>query len=449
MNNLIAVMAILSSFSLAQGPQGTKSSERKSDRDKELTLSLGESRRLPLKGKSSVWVQNREIIKAEGAGSQLIIHASREGKTVLKIDTDVYQVHVLHPNKLNALTDLQSISQKVIGTSVQVAEGDLLITGRLYRLHDWKRLAELAKEKSFAYLMHAEISPPLRKEAQEYFTQLFEHAKVPPQTIIFDPHPEIRIKSSDLAAKKYHSLLSPFGVTVIKDESSLEIAPTVKVEITVAEIKRDLSIKYGLHWPANYSARILNASGEKILDDLKFDLAALENNGFGKILASPNILCRSGKEAEFLAGGEFPIKIFNFKTQDVIWKQYGILLRVKPKADSAGRISLSIETEVSTLDDAHAVDHVPGVLTNRVSSHFDLTKPQTIALSGLLKSEDGRSSEGIPLLSRLPILGALFSSKDFRENRSELIIFVRPTILKEDEDSAPTRHLQTIEDSSL
>jgi pilus assembly protein CpaC len=221
----------------------------------------------------------------------------------------------------------------------------------------------------------------------------------------------------------------------VRDEQSLDIAPTIKVEITVAEIKRNLSLKYGLRWPSGYSAKILK-TGETELDDLPFNLTALESQGYGKILASPNILCRSGKEAEFLAGGEFPIKIMNFKTQDVVWKRYGILLRVKPRADSAGRISLSIETEVTTLDDAHKVDDIPGLLTNRVSSHFDLTRPQTIALSGLIKREEGNSSEGAPFLSRIPVLGALFSSKDFRENRSELVIFVRPVILSEDEGTS-------------
>lgn len=439
MKNLISFIILISSASLAQPLQ-----------NKDLTLSLGEARRLPLKGNSNVWIQNREIIKAEGLGSQLVVQASREGKTVLKVGSDTYQVSVVHPNKMNSLSDLKNTLKNIVGISAQVAEGDLLVGGHLYRLTDWIRISEIAKAKSFTYQMQADLSEDLQNEAQTYFRNLFERSKLPPQTIIFEPHPEVRILAPDLAAKKYQTLLSPFGISVIKDENSLEIAPTVKVEITVAEIKRDLSIKYGLKWPSNYSAKILS-NGEKVVDELKFNLNALENNGYGKILASPNILCRSGKEAEFLAGGEFPIKVMNYKTQDVIWKRYGILLRVKPKADSAGRISLSIETEVTTLDDAHTIDNIPGVLTNRVSSHFDLTRPQTIALSGLLKSEDGRSSEGVPFLSRLPILGALFSSKDFRENRSELVIFVRPTILKEDTDSTESseiKHLQ-VKDSGL
>lgn len=427
MKNLIALITFISSLSFAQ--------------TKEITLSLGESRNLLLKGNSSVWIQDRDILKAEGQGTGLVIKGSREGKTVLKLGEETYHVQVLHPNKTNSLVDLKKDLQSIVGLSVQVADGDLLIKGQLYRLQDWIKLADFARSKYFSYQMRAKISLDLQNAAQKYFQELFERAKLPPQTVIFEPSPEVRVSAPDLAFKKYQQLLSPFGIVVIRDENSLDVAPTVKVQITVAEIKRDLTMKYGLRWPSSYSAKILS-TGQRELDDLPFNLTALEGQGYGKILASPNILCRSGKEAEFLAGGEFPIKIMNYKAQDVVWKRYGILLRVKPKADAAGRISLSIETEVTTLDDSRKVDNIPGILTNRVSSHFDLTRPQTIALSGLLKSEDGKSSEGVPFLSRLPVLGALFSSKDFRENRSELVIFVRPTILKEGDDGEDQEHLQ-------
>jgi pilus assembly protein CpaC len=114
-------------------------------------------------------------------------------------------------------------------------------------------------------------------------------------------------------------------------------------------------------------------------------------------------------------------------------------------------MSIAIETEVSTLDKANAVDGVPGILTNRVSSHFDLTKPQTIALSGLLKNEDSKKVDGLPGLAQLPIIGPLFGSKEFADNRTELVIFVRPSIMQEDGDagagSSGGSHLTTMETS--
>ena len=109
-------------------------------------------------------------------------------------------------------------------------------------------------------------------------------------------------------------------------------------------------------------------------------------------------------------------------------------MKVKPIADESGRMSISLETEVSSIDDSRMVDGIPGLYTNRVQSYFDLNESKTIALSGLIKSEEGKASEGIPGISRIPILGALFASQDFREHRTELVIFVKPEIVNPDEE---------------
>ena len=158
------------------------------------------------------------------------------------------------------------------------------------------------------------------------------------------------------------------------------------------------------------------------------------SDGAGKVLASPNLLCRSGKEAEFFAGGEFPIKVKSFGSQDVIWKRYGVILKVKPRADAQGQMSIAIQTEVSTLDQSVAVDGVPGILANRIESHFDLRRPRTIALSGLFKHETGNSTSGLPGLARIPILGKLFGSEDWMDHKTELVIFVTPEVLPPEKD---------------
>lgn len=413
-----------------------------------LTLEMGEKKSVPLQGQDRVWIQDREILTAESHSGNLELTARREGVTSVKVGSRLYSIQVVHPAQKNAIPEVLLFLKSRVGLQASLNEGALLIEGHLYRLQDWKHLAEFMSAKKVPYQMRAKMSPTLQKEAQTFFSRQFSMAHLPPQTLIFEPGVEIRISGTDQNFKKYARLLSPFGISLLKDETSLNLAPTIKVQITVAEIKKDFSLKYGLRPPAGYSARLLPA-GIWEQDELPFNLTALEAQGQGKILASPNILCRSGNEAEFLAGGEFPIKIMNYKIQDIVWKRYGILLRVKPKADSAGRMSISIETEVSTVDESRKVDDIPGILTNRVSSHFDLAKPQTIALSGLLKSEDGNSSEGLPLLSRLPVIGALFSSKDFKENRSELVIFVRPSILQEDEAQPLPQHLNTLQGRRL
>lgn len=393
-----------------------------------LVLSLGERKTYPLSSAASVWIENKQILTAAAEGNSLVLRPQKVGTSLLRLQGRTQQVQVVNPLQFQSFARLKEACTQILGLSVGFDHGTLGLQGVLYQLSDWKKIAALRLN----YVMKSQLSPSLQEEAQIYFNELMKRAKLPRQALIFSDEVEIRIHPKSALRAKYAQLFEPYGVQVVLDTESLEAAPTIKIQITVAEIKRSMKVNYGLKWPETYQATLL-PDGKRNFSDLAFSASAFEASGLGKILASPNIICRSGKEAEFLAGGEFPIKIMNYKIQDIIWKKYGILLKVQPRADSSGRMSLSIETEVSTLDKAMSVDGIPGILTNHVSSHFDLSRPQTIALSGLIKSEDGNSSGGLPLLSRLPVLGALFSSKEFSENRSELVIFVRPSILEDDE----------------
>jgi pilus assembly protein CpaC len=119
----------------------------------------------------------------------------------------------------------------------------------------------------------------------------------------------------------------------------------------------------------------------------------------------------------------------NWKVSDVLWKKYGVILDITPKADLQKAISTRLITEVSLIDEAHRVDGIPGFLTNRIETHFDIRGEKTIALSGLIKNELGRGKQATPLLSSIPILGELFSSQDYKDNSSELIVLVTPRVL--------------------
>jgi pilus assembly protein CpaC len=411
---------------------------------KDLILSLGESYHLTIKGQPNIWIQDGKIIQAEQNGSKIILKARKEGITVVRNGPELIKIQVLHPEKREIFKSLHDTLKNIIGLNPEIKDGELAVVGKLYRFEDWLRLSEKIQLTSITYQMRAKLSESLRLKSQKYFSGLFERAKIPPQSLILEPIPEIRVSGSESLIKKYQLLLRPFGILVVKDEQSLEVAPTIKVQITVAEVSRDVLLKYGISWPGDFKASILH-SPETLTSNLDLNLQALEGRGQGKILASPNLLCRSGKEAEFLAGGEFPIKVMNYKVHDIIWKRYGILLKVKPKADASGRMSIAIETEISRVDDSRKVDDVPAILTNRVSSHFDLTGPQTIALSGLLKDEDSKQSQGLPGLSNIPILGALFSSKNFKDNKTELIIFVRPSIMADGDDTYSNEHIGSLD----
>ncbi len=396
-----------------------------------LVLKIGEDHKLPIPSNHQVWVQNRKILSVLTRGGFLILSGNTEGATALQVGDKNYQVQVIQPLKKTLLLNFEKELHQILGLRLKIKKYQVTVFGKIYRWEDWQQLARISEETGVSFAMSAEISSSIQAKARSYWQQEYSLAGLSSVPIHFTHPLQARLSVSPQQFTKYEEILGPYGVQLEKDSQALDIEPVVKVQITVAEVRRDFAVKYGIQWPSSYSATLLQ-NGQKEFENMMFNAQAFEQQGLGRILASPNLLCRSGKEAEFLAGGEFPIKLINFKTQDVIWKKYGVLLKIKPKADSSGRMSIAIETEVSTIDNSRTVEGIPGLLTNRISSHFDLTKPQTIVLSGLIKNEEGNSTEGLPLLSRIPILGALFSSRDFKENRTELVILVRPDIMKED-----------------
>ncbi|MES2857355.1 MAG: pilus assembly protein, partial [Bdellovibrionota bacterium] len=243
----------------------------------------------------------------------------------------------------------------------------------------------------------------------------------------FNPQITAHVPSAPTDLKeRAASALRGFGIPVRESSGSIHLAPLVRVRIVVAEIKKSMMSKVGIDWPGHIGGQILPTAQ---WEPFSMNLNAMEQSGAGKILASPTLLCRSGKEAEFLAGGEFPIKVASLKTHELQWKKYGVVLKIKPLADVAGRMSIAIETEVSMIDTSQTVEGIPGLLTNRIETHFDLTSSRTIALSGLIKKEWGEARQGLPGLGGLPIIGALFSSRDYRDNLSELVIFVTPEVV--------------------
>ncbi len=152
-------------------------------------------------------------------------------------------------------------------------------------------------------------------------------------------------------------------------------------------------------------------------------------NGDAYILANPQLSTRSGGDAKFLAGGEIPIPISSVLGQSSVqYKQYGVQLNIKPMADSHGNVLADIDTEVSQIDPSVTVDGYPGFLTRKTTSVVNVKSGQTIVLSGLIQATGAKTLDKFPWLGDIPILGALFRSKNFQSNRSELVIFVTPKI---------------------
>lgn len=406
-----------------------------------VVLSIGRSFQWTIARGTTVSVANGAVIRVTDLGANLKIVGVKVGMTSLRAGSQQLTIAVVSDLERNLYERLKNVIQNSRGPELQIEEHSagqvagptIGIGGRILRLEDWVNLSRVASDLAGAHFaFHAELSDELAEQALTYFRQLLQKNHLPELSMNFQPSATVIVPTepADLKTRAEH-LLSAYGFKVEASPAALSLEPMVRVRLIVAEFRRNLERSFGLEWPDRATAHLLPTLG--IPQDLSVTIHALEKNGQAKVLASPTLLCRSGKEAKFLAGGEFPIKIINFKIQDIIWKQYGVLLKIQPKADFSGRMSIGIETEVSMIDDTLKVDGIPGMHTNRIESHFDLTSSQTIILSGLIKQEWSNVGSGLPGLMNLPILGPLFGSRDFRENRSELVVFVTPEIAKPDQ----------------
>ncbi len=163
---------------------------------------------------------------------------------------------------------------------------------------------------------------------------------------------------------------------------------------------------------------------------------ALEEKGIARSLAEPNLVALSGDTASFLAGGEYPIPVAGtFGQITVDYKKYGVGLAFTPTVLDRGLINLKIEPEVSQIDTTHKVSvtngvSVPALIVRRASTTVELRDGQSFMIGGLLQTNNQNQIEQLPWLGSVPVLGALFSSKAYQQNQTDLAIIVTPHLVR-------------------
>jgi pilus assembly protein CpaC len=430
MSFILKVLWVLTLFSLF----GVAHAFESTDFHEATVVGIGRHIEWPVDKGSLINISNGDSIRVVDRQTRLQIFGKRLGETEIRAGKKTLTVHVMSENGATLFQRLQSNLALRRGLVVTVQGKTITVKGRLLRLDDWFHLLTIANGSGARFSFQASIPPELLLGAKAHFKSVLRQSHLPDIALEFAPSAEATVPSEPTQLKsQVERVLGPYGFKVEMSTAALSLEPMVRVRLLVAEVRKSMARTLGIQWPDSLPAQLLPTPRLNNNSPIQLSLNALEQNGMAKVLASPTLLCRSGKEARFLAGGEIPIKIVNHKTQNIVWKQYGILLKISPKADFSGRMSIAIETEVSMPDDAHKVDGIPGLLNNRIESHFDLTSSRTIVLSGLIKKEWSESTAGLPGLSDIPIIGSLFGSKTYKDNRSELMVFVTPEIALPDE----------------
>jgi pilus assembly protein CpaC len=242
----------------------------------------------------------------------------------------------------------------------------------------------------------------------------------------------------------------------------------VMLRVTVAEVQRDVIKQLGidLSGTLSYGTAVVNfnnsnpfsAYGQPLSannaiagtwQNVTATLRAMERAGIIRTLAEPNLTAISGETATFIAGGEFPVpnglscdttKSPPICQQQVDFKKFGISLTFTPVVLSEGRISLKVMTEASELSNENAITigvpgtqqtlTIPSIRTRRADTVVEIPSGGALAMAGMIQEQTKQQINGLPGLMQLPVLGALFKSRDYVNRQSELLIMVTPYVVR-------------------
>ncbi len=233
----------------------------------------------------------------------------------------------------------------------------------------------------------------------------------------------------------------------------------VMLKVTVAEMQRDIIKQLGVDLsgsltggnkvvnlqstnPFPISGALASANAYSLAyKGVTSTLRAMERAGVIRTLAEPSLTAISGESASFLAGGEFPVPAgrtcdptTGVCTDTIQWKKFGVGLSFTPIVLGEGRISLKVITEVSELSSDNSVQlaglTVPSLRVRRADTTVEIPSGGSLAMAGMIHEQTKQQLNGTPGIMNVPILGALFKSRDFTNRQSELVVLVTPYIVR-------------------
>lgn len=227
----------------------------------------------------------------------------------------------------------------------------------------------------------------------------------------------------------------------------------VEMSAEILEVDTQSALKAGFNWGGLGDGKSIQDSltlSEKDPPPLRkiatlergavaVSLQMLLDRGKAKLLAKPRLTVAGGEEASFQSGGEMPYPSSDKNgSMNVQFKPYGIKLNVKPDPSADGFIRTKVRAEVSDLDFENGVSNngttVPAIKTRWTETTVRLRSGSTLVLAGLIQDQTQSLTSGLPLLSDIPILGALFRTTHQQHRQSELVVFLTPTLMGQAEE---------------
>ncbi|WP_114281382.1 type II and III secretion system protein family protein [Thioalbus denitrificans] len=377
--------------------------------ERTIDLHVGQTELLKLGGVTRVSIGSGGIadVKVVENDSQVLVIAKEAGYTDLRIWTRdgksrLYGLRVT-TRPLGAVLEQVSLHlEGVEGVRARVAGERIVLEGRSVRRADFERAAEIARQ--FPGVVNYVTDGGITLQGMILLDVKVVEVKKSELT-------QLGVDWVDVIDGPTFAYLGDYRANGVFRGTQAPVGPGVTAPALPLDVGQG-NVFFGL------ATRITSA------------INLLVSNGDARLLAEPKLTCRSGGEAQFLAGGEVPIPITDRDgAMDVSFKKYGIILHMQPVSDPDGYVSTHLKVEVSTIDPSVSVQGIPGFLTRLTETDMNVREGETMVLSGLFSNERSKDVDKVPGLGHLPIIGELFKSRKFKNSETDLVVLVTPYLV--------------------
>jgi pilus assembly protein CpaC len=431
-----------------------------------INLSVGAQRVLTISNVQRIAVGDQSVADVKTVGNnQILVVAQGEGKTTLIVwktsgQRITYSISVRKQDADAIIGEIRKLLSDVEGVSVRMVGDRVYLDGQAYTSQDMERVERVAALYPHTVVNLVKASSNAKKLVAQNLNSAFQKAglrnvsaTVIGATVFLEGSVE---SQQDL--QKAELIVKAMGEKV-ENLLTVGLKRMILSEVQFVEIRRSGRDRYGIKYPTDIAGSV---SASTVLSRELFPVAASRgvasmtanagsdfsfgfqmNDGYGRLLAQPKLVCASGEKAEFLAGGEVPIPLITNTQFTVEFKPYGVLLKLRPTADRHGNIQTEIEAEASEIDTSVSVSvgsstAVPGFRTRKVKTNVTVKHGETIVLSGVFSHDEQKAVSKIPGLGNIPIIGEFFKNRAFDSTKRELVIFVTPRIVNPDSDKVKT-----------
>ncbi len=408
---------------------------------KSMRMKVGDQRTVRREGLKKASIADPSVAEVRAIDDGILVTALKAGRTDLTLWTDAgietIKIKVRENKSSRLLSQVEDFLGERPGLKLRTAGNKVLIEGMALRSDDLVRALTAAKMfkgvKCLARL-HPDVLELVANAMRAELTAMgYGHLRAKPIGGKLYLKGTVASKEEKEKVLEVAHRFDPFCVDMLR--IGIRYQRQILTDLKIAEVNIDSGLDIGMRWKDSIAfsgtamASTSSNAAQISVEDYGAVLKMLKTKGWGRLLANPKLVSRNGVPAHIMVGGEIPIRIVGERTAEVMFKQYGISMDVTPTIGQGGVISLTINTEISSIDNSRNVEGIPGLIKKDLNTSVNLRDGETLVLGGLLSESAGKDVEKVPLLGHIPILGELFKSRRFRENKSKLLFFLTPRVI--------------------